>query len=57
MLVLTLSVACSNQSPNNADFGYGSAPSTTSSPTIASSPTNSPTTTLAQSHWERDRLR
>jgi hypothetical protein len=55
VLVLTLSVACSNQSPNNADSGYGSAPSTTSSPTIASSPTNSPTasatTTLAQNHW------
>ena len=55
VLVLSSSVACSNQSPNNTDSGYGSTPSTTSSPTIASSPTNSPTvsttTTLAQSHW------
>lgn len=55
VLVLILSTACSNKSPDNADSGYGSAPSTTSSPTIASSlspsPTVSATTTLAQSHW------
>ncbi|MEH2409988.1 hypothetical protein [Nostoc sp.] len=54
VLVLSSSVASSNQSPNNADSGYSSAPSTTSSPTIVSSPTNSPTastTTLPQSHW------
>lgn len=55
VIVLSYSVACSNQSPNNADSGYGSAPSTTISPTSASSPSSSPTasttTTLAQSHW------
>lgn len=55
LLVLTLSVACSNQSPNNAGSEYGSDRSTTTSPTLASTPTNSSTasttTTLAQNHW------
>ncbi|MEH2266608.1 nuclear transport factor 2 family protein [Nostoc sp.] len=54
VLVLSLSVACSNQSASDANSGYGSAPSTTSSPIKLSSVSESPTantTTLAQSHW------
>jgi hypothetical protein len=55
MLVLTFSVACSNQSASDANSGYGSAPSTTSSPTkpssVSESSTASTPTTLAQSHW------
>jgi ketosteroid isomerase-like protein len=51
VLVLTLSVACSNKSPNNADSGYSSDKSTTSSPTSASSTSANTVTTLAQNHW------
>jgi hypothetical protein len=55
ILVLTLGVACSNQSASDADSIYGSAASTTTSPTSASSISKSSTTSrvtsLAESHW------
>lgn len=56
LLVLLLTcVACSDRSPNNPNSGYGSAPNTTSSPQIASSPSTSPAAsaiaTVAQNHW------
>lgn len=51
VLVLTLSVACSDKSSNNTDSGYGSPSSTTSSPTSATNTSANTVTTLAQNHW------